>query len=118
MLNLNEIYFSISERCGRNHQNKFCLRPLKRRFYPWELNDFKLKKIIKIMILLPIFLNCHPHEVNDIAMSPTSLSPTLALIVMSRIRMVQLVVSTYQRCFDKLIAKRSITAESDAMNQN
>ena len=37
MFNLNEKYFSISERCGRNHQNKFCLRPLKGRFYPWEL---------------------------------------------------------------------------------
>ena len=24
-----EKYFSISERCGRNHQNKFCLCPLK-----------------------------------------------------------------------------------------
>ena len=38
MLNLNEKYFTISEPCGRNHQNKFCLRPLKRRFSPWELN--------------------------------------------------------------------------------
>ena len=43
MLNLNEKYFSISERCGRNHQNKFCLRPLKGRFTvmghldgPWQ----------------------------------------------------------------------------------
>ena len=38
MFNLNEKYFSISERCGRNHQNKFCLRPLKGRLGPWELN--------------------------------------------------------------------------------
>ena len=38
MLNLNEKYFTISEPRGRNHQNKFCLRPLKRRFSPWELN--------------------------------------------------------------------------------
>ena len=37
MLNLNEKYFTISEPRGRNHQNKFCLRPLKRRFSPWEL---------------------------------------------------------------------------------
>ena len=37
MLNLNEKYFSISERCERNHQNKFCLRPPKRRLYPREL---------------------------------------------------------------------------------
>ena len=37
MFNLNEKYFSISERCGRNDQNKFCIRPLKGRFYPWEL---------------------------------------------------------------------------------
>ena len=37
MLNLNEKYFTISERRGRNHQNKFCLRPLKGRFSPWEL---------------------------------------------------------------------------------
>ena len=37
MFNLNEKYFSISERCGRNHQNKFCLRPLKGRLGPWEL---------------------------------------------------------------------------------
>ena len=41
MFNLNEKYFFISERCGRNHQNKFCLRPLKRRFYPWELSSMK-----------------------------------------------------------------------------
>ena len=39
MFNLNEKYFSIGERCGRNHQNKFCLRPLKGRFYPWELRS-------------------------------------------------------------------------------
>ena len=32
MFNLNEKYFSISERCWRNHQNKFCLRRLKGRF--------------------------------------------------------------------------------------
>ena len=38
MFNLNEKYFYISERCGRNHRNKFCLRPLKGRFYPWELS--------------------------------------------------------------------------------
>ena len=38
MSNLNEKYFTISERRGRNHQNKFCLRPLKGRFSPWELN--------------------------------------------------------------------------------
>ena len=37
MFNLNEKYFSISERCGRNHQNKFCLRPPKRRLCTWEL---------------------------------------------------------------------------------
>ena len=37
MFNLNEKYFSISERCGRNHQNKFCLRPLKERLGTWEL---------------------------------------------------------------------------------
>ena len=41
MFNLNEKYFSISERCGRNHQNKFCLRPLKGRLGPWELNFVK-----------------------------------------------------------------------------
>ena len=40
MFNLNEKYFSISERCGRNHQNKFCLRLPKRRFCTWELRDF------------------------------------------------------------------------------
>ena len=39
MFNLNEKYFSISERCGRNHQNKFCLRPPKRRLCTWELNQ-------------------------------------------------------------------------------
>ena len=39
MLNLNEKYFTIREPRGRNHQNKFCLRPLKRRFYPWELKN-------------------------------------------------------------------------------
>ena len=38
MFNLNEKYFSISERCGRNHQNKFCLRPLKWTNVPGELN--------------------------------------------------------------------------------
>ena len=38
MFNLNEKYVSISERCGRNHQNKFCLRPLKGRLGPWELS--------------------------------------------------------------------------------
>ena len=42
MFNLNEKYFSISERCGRNHQNKFCLRPSKRRLCTWELKLFKL----------------------------------------------------------------------------
>ena len=41
MFNLNEKYFSISERCGRNHQNKFCLRLPKRRFCTWELNTRK-----------------------------------------------------------------------------
>jgi len=45
MLNLNEEYFSISERCGRNHQNKFCLRPLKGRFYPWELRIILTKQL-------------------------------------------------------------------------
>ena len=39
MFNLNEKYFSISVRCGRNHQNKFCLRPLKGRLSPWELSS-------------------------------------------------------------------------------
>ena len=39
MFNLNEKYFSISERCGRNHQNKFCLRPLKWTNVPGELKD-------------------------------------------------------------------------------
>ena len=38
MFNLNKKYFSISERCGRTHQNKFCLRPLKGRLGPWELS--------------------------------------------------------------------------------
>ena len=38
MFNLNEKYFSISERCGRNHQNKFCLRPLKWTNVPGELS--------------------------------------------------------------------------------
>ena len=41
MFNLNEKYFSISERCGRNHQNKFCLRLPKRRFCTWELSRVK-----------------------------------------------------------------------------
>ena len=39
MFNLNEKYFSISERCGRNHQNKFCLRPLKWTNVPGELSE-------------------------------------------------------------------------------
>ena len=52
MLNLNEKYFSISERCGRNHQNKFCLRPLKGRFYPWELK-------VKSIPFYEIFLDKH-----------------------------------------------------------
>ena len=47
-LNLNEKYFSISDRCGRNHENKFCLRPLKGRLGPWELTvDLRLKKLVK-----------------------------------------------------------------------
>ena len=37
MFNSNEKYFSISERCGRNHQIKFCLRPPKRHLCTWEL---------------------------------------------------------------------------------
>ena len=41
MFNLNEKYFSISERCGRNHQNNFCLRLLKRRLCTWELSDIR-----------------------------------------------------------------------------
>ena len=45
MFNLNEKYFSISERCGRNHQNKFCLRPLKGRLGPWELSVIFGQKI-------------------------------------------------------------------------
>ena len=55
MFNLNEKYFSISERCGRNHQNKFCLRPLKGRFYPWELNSKNLDSSRTIFII--IFFN-------------------------------------------------------------
>ena len=39
MLNLNEKYFTISERRRRNDQNKFCLRPLKGRVSPWELTN-------------------------------------------------------------------------------
>ena len=39
MFNLNEKYFSISERCGRNHQNKFCLCLLKWTNVPGELNS-------------------------------------------------------------------------------
>ena len=37
MFNLNEKYFSISERCGRNHQNKFLFTSPKETFSPWEL---------------------------------------------------------------------------------
>ena len=44
MFNLNEKYFSISERCGRNHQNKFCLRPLKWTNVPGELTFQSDKK--------------------------------------------------------------------------
>ena len=51
MFNLNEKYFSISERCGRNHQNKFCLRLPKRRFCTWELTVHDEK------ILTGIFFN-------------------------------------------------------------
>ena len=43
---MNEKYFSISKRCGRNHQNKFCLRPLKWTNVPGELSP--LKHSIKI----------------------------------------------------------------------
>ena len=38
MFNLNEKYFPISERCGRNHQNKFLFTSPKETFSPWELN--------------------------------------------------------------------------------
>ena len=37
MFNLNEKYFPISERCGRNHQNKFLFTSPKETFSPWEL---------------------------------------------------------------------------------
>ena len=48
MSNLNEKYFTISERCGRNHQNKFCLRPLKGRLGPWEfINYSKIFYVLK-----------------------------------------------------------------------
>ena len=39
MFNLNEKYFPISERCGRNHQNKFLFTSPKETFSPWELNS-------------------------------------------------------------------------------
>ena len=39
MFNLNEKYFPISERCGRNHQNKFLFTSPKETFSPWELSD-------------------------------------------------------------------------------
>ena len=55
MFNLNEKYFSISERCGRNHQNKFCLRPLKGRLGPWELN--RLNLIFRTADTLTILFN-------------------------------------------------------------
>ena len=38
MFNLNEKYFPISERCGRNHQNKILFTSPKETFSPWELN--------------------------------------------------------------------------------
>ena len=64
MLNLNEKYFSISERCGRNHQNKFCLRPLKGRLGPWELKPKKsdFYKFILYMILSIFHENSHDRN--------------------------------------------------------
>ena len=47
MFNLNEKYFPISERCGRNHQNKFLFTSPKETFSPWELifRDLKQNKV-------------------------------------------------------------------------
>ena len=38
MFNLNEKYFSISKRCGRNHQNKFLFTSPQGTIFPWELS--------------------------------------------------------------------------------
>ena len=48
MFNLNEKYFSISERCGRNHQNKFCLRSPKRRLCTWELSQNLIRDLFQV----------------------------------------------------------------------
>ena len=37
MFNLNDKNFPISERCGRNHQNKILFTSPKETFSPWEL---------------------------------------------------------------------------------
>ena len=47
MFNLNEKYFPISERCGRNHQNKFLFTSPKETFSPWELNEPNLRNHAK-----------------------------------------------------------------------
>ena len=39
MFNLNEKYFTISKRCGRNHQNKFLFTSPQGTIFPWELNS-------------------------------------------------------------------------------
>ena len=41
MLNLNVKYFSISERCGRNHQNKFLFTSPQGTIFPWELKPVR-----------------------------------------------------------------------------
>ena len=66
MFNLNEKNFPIGERCGRNNQNKFCLRLLRRRFSPWELK--RKSKIFEKNAKFSICLHVKGH--GGIAVSP------------------------------------------------
>ena len=82
MFNLNEKYFSISERCGRNHQNKFCLRPPKRRLCTWELSlsCYIINVIIKFYLCYffsfpKIFLRIVLPERNSLNMELQEIKP-------------------------------------------
>ena len=53
MFNLNEKYFPISERCGRNHQNNFLFTSPKETFSPWELTQNRAR-FVEIFVVQEI----------------------------------------------------------------
>ena len=58
MFNLNEKYFTISKRCGRNHQNKFLFTSPQGTIFPWELNDSFILSLPIVLIFTLLFAIC------------------------------------------------------------